>query len=314
MKVFIENEADSNIKNLFNEETLEYRKSVEVSANYPFPYGFLLNTKSGDGDSLDCFVLTNKPLKSREIVEVEPIGMFEEIENDEEDHKILAVPVGDSWTIDVGLENVFKDFSAKVFSHIPGKKKVLGRFLGKEDALRLIQKSKGAKGIRTKLGELVSSENEENWWRTELFEKNTRKHIPSELEIITPPPEEGLNYNCFVYVLGFQNDQQFLGNAGWEFTRNLGLVFDEMISKNILKHSDTPKKGLLILYRTDDGVISHVGLMENEKNVISKWSWGPLIKHEVFDVPDHYGNKVEFYTLTKEAIDFVTAKRSNSAT
>lgn len=170
----------------------------------------------------------------------------------------------------------------------------------------------GNKDIRTKLGKLVSSDNEENWWRTELFEKNTRTQIPSELEIITPPPEEERNYNCFVYVLGLQNDQRFLGNAGWEFTRNLGLVFDDMIGKNILKYSDTSEKGCMILYRADDGAVSHVGLMENEKVVISKWSWGPLIKHAVFDVPDHYGNKVEFYIVSNEAIDFVIAKYSNS--
>jgi len=142
MKVFIENEAGSDQKNIFNEKTLEYSRTRTVSALYPFPYGFLLNTTSGDGDNLDCFVLTKKPLKSREIVEVEPIGMFEEIEDGEEDHKILAVLAGESWIIDAEIENLFKDFSAKVFSHIPGKKKVLGRFLGKKEALELIQKSK----------------------------------------------------------------------------------------------------------------------------------------------------------------------------
>lgn len=137
MKVFIENEANSNIKNLFNEQTLAFRKSVQVSANYPFPYGFLLDTKSGDGDNLDCFVLTKQPLKSRDILEVEPIGMFEEIEDAEEDHKILAVLSGETWDIDKNLEQIFRDFSAKVFSHLPGKKKEIGRFLGKEDALLL---------------------------------------------------------------------------------------------------------------------------------------------------------------------------------
>lgn len=142
MKVFIENEAGSDQKNIFNEKTLEYRKSYTVSAHYPFPYGFLLDTTSGDGDNLDCFVLTREHLKSGEIVEVEAVGMFEDIEDGEEDHKILAVPAGESWTINAEIENIFLDFSAKVFSHIPGKKKVLGRFLGKKEALELIQKSK----------------------------------------------------------------------------------------------------------------------------------------------------------------------------
>lgn len=141
MKVFIENEAGSDQKNIFDEKTLEYSRTRTVSALYPFPYGFLLDTTSGDGDNLDCFVLTKKPLKSREIVEVEPIGMFEEIEDGEEDHKILAVLPGEIWEIDENLEQTFRDFSAKVFSHLPGKKKTVGRFLGKENALQLIVKS-----------------------------------------------------------------------------------------------------------------------------------------------------------------------------
>ncbi len=145
MKVFIENEAGSNQKNIFNEKTLEYIKTYAVSASYPFPYGFLLDTTSGDGDNLDCFVLTNKSLKSREIIEVELIGMFEEIEDGKEDHKILAVPVGENWAIDTETKNIFREFSPKVFSHIPGKKKALGRFFGKKQALKLIQKSSNHK-------------------------------------------------------------------------------------------------------------------------------------------------------------------------
>ncbi len=141
MQIFIENEAGSDQKNLFNEKTLEYRKTVTVSAKYPFPYGFLLNTTSGDGDNLDCFVLTKTPLKSSQILEVEPIGMFEEMEDGEKDPKVLCVLKGDSWNLDEEIQQTFKDFTKKVFSHLPNKKKEIGRFLGKEEALRLIEKS-----------------------------------------------------------------------------------------------------------------------------------------------------------------------------
>jgi GrpB-like predicted nucleotidyltransferase (UPF0157 family) len=64
----------------------------------------------------------------------------------------------------------------------------------------------------------------------------------------------------------------------------------------------------MILYRTSDGTISHVGLMDDANIVVSKWSWGPLLKHKVFDVPDHYGDKVEFYMLSSEAKRFVLKK------
>lgn len=162
--------------------------------------------------------------------------------------------------------------------------------------------------IRIKLGKIVSSENEDNWWRRDLFKQNTAKKIPKEIEILELPPEEEKNYNCFVYVLGLQNDERFMGNKGWEFTRNLGSVFIEMIQRGTLKPVKTPQKGDMAIYRLDTGAISHVGLMENENEVISKWSWGPLLKHALWAVPDHYGNVVEFYQVSKEARDFVIEK------
>jgi hypothetical protein len=163
--------------------------------------------------------------------------------------------------------------------------------------------------LRTELDEIVSEENAENWWKPELFEKNTLPILPPELEIMAGVPAEEQNYNCFVYVLGLQDNQEVIGNRGWEFTRNLGPVFDEMIEIGLLKKLDTPTKGAVVVYRTQNGSISHVGLMENENLVVSKWSWGPLLKHQIFAVPADYGDTVGFYTLTPEAIDYVLAKR-----
>ncbi|MDP3985593.1 MAG: inorganic diphosphatase [bacterium] len=140
IKVFIENERGSKQKNLFHEKTLEYQKTVEVSRPYPYPYGFVIGTTSGDGDNLDCFVLTDQVIPSRTIVEVEPIGMFEQIEDNEEDNKILAVLPGETALIDDSVKNKFRDFTAHVFEHIPGKTIRIGRFLDKEAAETLIKK------------------------------------------------------------------------------------------------------------------------------------------------------------------------------
>lgn len=60
MKVFIENEAGSNQKNIYDEKTLEYKKTVTISRKYPYPYGFIIDTTSGDGDNLDVFIITEK--------------------------------------------------------------------------------------------------------------------------------------------------------------------------------------------------------------------------------------------------------------
>lgn len=143
MKVFIENETGTATKNLFNEKTLEFRKSVEVSAKYPFPYGFVLHTTSGDGDNLDCFILTDKSLKTGDIVDVEPIGMMEQIEDGETDHKIIAHLLNEPQHLSKEVESIIKDFANRVFVHIPGKRIEVGRFLPREDAIKFIEACQG---------------------------------------------------------------------------------------------------------------------------------------------------------------------------
>jgi len=169
---------------------------------------------------------------------------------------------------------------------------------------------KALNDLRTKLDEIVSNENAKNWWNPELFEQHTLPILPPELEIIEGVPAEEKNYNCFVYVLGLHNHPEIVGNNGWEFTKNLGPIFDEMIEKDLLKKMDGPSPGTVIVYRTHKGSISHVGLMENKDTVISKWSWGPLLKHRIFTVPANYGDIVEFYTLTPEAIQYAQKKEA----
>ena len=170
---------------------------------------------------------------------------------------------------------------------------------------------KGNEKIRSTLDKIVSSENEDNWWRTELFEKNTRSHLPEGLEVVIPPPAEDINYNCFVYVLSLQNNSQFLGRIGWDFTHTLGGIFDGMIRKEILQRKDEPEKGDLIIYRTSKGDISHAGIMLTIDKVISKWSWGPIIRHSIFDVPNHYGDTIEFYKISDLAKKIVIELRGH---
>ena len=139
MKVFIENEAGSDQKNLDNEKTLEYKKTVKVSRKYPFPYGFILGTTSGDGDSLDCFVITKQKLKTRQMVECEPIGFMEQIEDGKEDHNILARFPGEKVVVDEEIRNKLTEFISHVFDHKVGKVVKVGRFLGKEEAEKYIE-------------------------------------------------------------------------------------------------------------------------------------------------------------------------------
>ncbi len=139
MKVFIENEAGSDQKNLYNEKTLEYKKTVMVSRKYPFPYGFILETTSGDGDNLDCFIITEQKLKTGQIIECKPIGIMEQIEDGKEDHNILTRLPGDEVTIDEEIKTKLTEFVSHVFDHRVGKVVKVGRFLGKEEAEKYIK-------------------------------------------------------------------------------------------------------------------------------------------------------------------------------
>jgi inorganic pyrophosphatase len=121
VRIFIENEAGSRRKNTFDEATLVHLRSAEVSAAYPYPYGFVLGTRGDDGDAVDCFVLTAEPLRSGTTVECEPIGLMEQIEDGEIDHKVLGVLPGGAVTLDDVVINKLTEFVMTVFAHIPGK-------------------------------------------------------------------------------------------------------------------------------------------------------------------------------------------------
>jgi inorganic pyrophosphatase len=138
MKVFIENEAGSNIKHLYDEQTLALRSTRTVARAYPFPYGFIIGTQSGDGMCLDCYLLTREDIPSGTTVDAEPIGVLEQIEDGQEDHNILAVQPGEHFELTPAVETQLRDFVLNVFGDIPGKRITVGHLLDRTAALSLI--------------------------------------------------------------------------------------------------------------------------------------------------------------------------------
>jgi inorganic pyrophosphatase len=141
MKALIENEAGSLIKHRYDECTFKLMATRRVQRAYPFPYGFIVGTRSGDGMCLDCFLLTQKAISSGEMIEAEPIGMFEQIEDGKEDHSILAVQAGEEFELDLAVQDALRDFVMNVFADVPGKSITVGRFFGKDAAVALIARS-----------------------------------------------------------------------------------------------------------------------------------------------------------------------------
>ncbi len=96
MKVFIEKAAGLN--------QIKSDGATKVMRDYPYPYGYILDTKSGDGENVDCFVITNRKLQAGSTVDCEPVGLMEQIDDGGEDHKILAVFKDDPVAVDAKVK------------------------------------------------------------------------------------------------------------------------------------------------------------------------------------------------------------------
>jgi len=69
-----------------------------------------------------------------------PIGLMEQIEDGENDHNVLAVPVGEVFELTEDVRGTLRDFVMHVFEHVPGKRMHVGQFLGVEAALDAVQR------------------------------------------------------------------------------------------------------------------------------------------------------------------------------
>lgn len=114
--------------------------SRQVARLYPYPYGFALNTLSGDDDCVDCFVVTDKALQSGDIFDCVPVHLLEQIEDGKVDHKVLCLLAGSQNKIDDLAEEIIRAFIMSVFSNVPGKQMQLGTLHGPSEAMRYIQK------------------------------------------------------------------------------------------------------------------------------------------------------------------------------
>jgi hypothetical protein len=158
--------------------------------------------------------------------------------------------------------------------------------------------------LRTQLDQLIRKNKGNNWWKPKLFNNTTAHLLPQRLQIILPPPIEKQNYNCFIYALGLPHDKSILKNCK-------GFIYDTFFQKLIdAKELQIIKKasdGDYVVYRDSKkypDMLTHIGIMKGSK-VISKWAWGPLLKHDIFDVPKSYGDDIFFV----RSVSLVTAKR-----
>jgi inorganic pyrophosphatase len=134
IQVFIEVEADSCERKRFDEKTLAYISTHCVPRPYPYPYGFIIGTRSPDGGAVDCYVITPDPLEAGSIVQCEPVGLLKQDEDGELDDKVLAAFPGQDVSIDDRLLETLRDFIQAIFASNPDVSVQVGGILPRSAA------------------------------------------------------------------------------------------------------------------------------------------------------------------------------------
>lgn len=140
IEVFIAVEKGSRQRHLYDEMTLEHRGSRQISLPYPYHYGFILGTRAEDSDNVDCYVITDEPLKHGRTVECVPVGLLEMEEDGQDDRKILAALPGQDVALDEALLATLRDFIYGVFAHFPETTVLVGRLHSEQEARRYIRR------------------------------------------------------------------------------------------------------------------------------------------------------------------------------
>ena len=143
--VIVEIPKGSQNKYEYNEETDKIELDWVFVNNFCFPYnyGFIPQTKAGDGDSLDAFVLSSSPINRGTIVKSRAIGIIKLIDRGEQDDKIIAVSLTDSEynecqdirELSFDYETIFKDFFKELAIQKNKVMEIKG-FKGREKALQ----------------------------------------------------------------------------------------------------------------------------------------------------------------------------------
>jgi len=118
---------------------------------FPFNYGYIPGTMSGDGDPLDAVVIMDEPLVPGSYIKCRIIGCLETEDEKGEDAKLILVPAKKVAPVSQDVNNLcdlpkaLVDKIAYFYKHykdLENKKVTIGSLLSKEDAVVVYLKSK----------------------------------------------------------------------------------------------------------------------------------------------------------------------------
>jgi inorganic pyrophosphatase len=151
--VYIEISKNSNVKYEFDNElnALICDRILSSPFIFPFNYGCIFETLSGDGDPLDVIVYMEQSLISGSFINCRIVGCLETSDEKGKDIKIIAVPEKKVSITEFNIESINdipKNFIEKIiyfykhYKDLENKEVIIGNLLDKEDAIKIYEYSK----------------------------------------------------------------------------------------------------------------------------------------------------------------------------
>lgn len=140
IRVLIQAAAGSTERLRHDEATLELVGVGRVPRPYPHAYGFVLETTAPDGDNADCYVLGADGLKPGSVVSCEVVGLLEQLESGEPDHKLLARTAGHERELPDRVLEVLQDFIGGVFAEHPDVDVRVGPIRSRDEAMAYLRR------------------------------------------------------------------------------------------------------------------------------------------------------------------------------
>lgn len=153
-KVFIEIPIGSSVKYEVDEETGELKvdRFLYTSFSYPFNYGYIKDTRGGDGDPMDAVVLSSQPVVPGVVIKCHPIGVLQTEDEEGEDAKVIMVPTKkidplygeftDIKNVPQATLNKIKHFYENYKTIEPGKWVKVTNWLSAKEAEKLVESAK----------------------------------------------------------------------------------------------------------------------------------------------------------------------------
>ena len=151
--VYVEIAKGTNVKYEYDHElnALICDRVLYTPFMFPFNYGFIPNTLSGDGDPLDVLIYMDESIVPGTYIKCRIIGALETEDDKGVDTKIIMVPSKKVSPQEANIEkiedlpNMFIEkviYFYKHYKDLENKKVTIGKILNKEEAYEIVIKSK----------------------------------------------------------------------------------------------------------------------------------------------------------------------------